>query len=155
MSLRKPTSSQTVRSAAAGSWLALLAATTLGDAADTVRAEVRAEGLAGDGVYRLIVQSYDSSDGQVPGRSSRPVGSAQRAVTADELKQGVQVNLIQFRSPTEQDRPVLVAWIEAGEPNLEFDGRTARPGPGSVYGSVKRGAGGDVVQISLKRKLGA
>ncbi len=155
MSLRKPTSSQTVRSAAAGSWLALLAATTLGDAADTVRAEVRAEGLAADGVYRLVVQSYDSSDGHVPGRSSRPVGSAQRAVTADELKQGVQVNLIQFRSPTDEDRPVLVAWIEAGEPNLEFDGRTARPGPGSVYGSVKRGAGADVVQISLKRKLGA
>ena len=155
MSLRKPTSSQTVRSAAAGSWLALLAATTLGDGADTVRAEVRAEGLAGDGVYRLVVQSYDSTGGQVPGQSARPVGSAQRAVTADELKQGVQVSLIEFRAPVHAERPVVVAWIEAGGPDLEFDGRTARPGPGSVYGSVKRAAGGNVVQISLKRKLEA
>jgi hypothetical protein len=146
------------RSAAAGSWLALLAATTLGDAADTVRAEVRADGLAADGVFRLVVQSYDaggSRQGALPGRSSRPLGSVQRAVTGDELRQGVQVNLIEFARGTETsgDRPVVVAWIEAGAPNLEFDGRTARPGPGSVFGSVKRGGGHETVQISLTRKL--
>lgn len=155
MALRKPSPRQTVRSAAAGSWLALLAAATLGDAADTVRAEVRAEGLADDGgVYRLVVQSYDSGTGGVPGPSLRPVGSAQRAVTADELRQGVQISLIEFRAPSEGEQPLVVAWIEAGQPDLEFDGRTARPGPGSVYGSVKRATGGDVVQISLKRRLG-
>jgi hypothetical protein len=155
MASRKSTPSQKVRSAAAaGSWLALLAAATLGDAADTVRAEVRADGLANDGgVYRLVVQSYDSATGGVPGPSRRPLGSVQRAVTADELKQGVQVNLIGFRAPSEREQPVVVAWIEAGEPDLEFDGRTARPGPGSVYGSMRREDGGNVVQISLKRRL--
>lgn len=145
---------------AAGSWLALLAATTLGDAADTVRAEVRADGLAADGVYRLVVQSYDTSHGVVPDRTSRPLGSVQRAVTAAELRNGVQVNLIEFTRPADgsahssADRPRVVAWIEAGAPNLEFDGRTARPGPGSVYGSVKRQPGREV-QISLTRKLEA
>ncbi len=49
MATRKLPKSRTARTAAAGSWLALLAATTLGDAADTLRAEVRAAGLSGDG----------------------------------------------------------------------------------------------------------
>jgi hypothetical protein len=156
MSARKALPSRVSRSAAAGSWLALLAATTLGDGADTVRAEVRADGLAADGVYRLVVQSYDTSHGTVPDRSSRPVGSVQRAVTADELRHGVQVQLLEFTRPAGAvagaEKPVVVAWIEAGAPNLEFDGRTARPGPGSVFGSAKRQAGRDV-QISLTRKL--
>jgi hypothetical protein len=47
----------------------------------------------------------------------------------------------------------VVAWIEAGGPDLEFDGRTARPRLGSVYGVVKRGARQDVVQISLDRMV--
>ncbi len=152
MSARKSLPSRVSRSAAAGSWLALLAATTLGDAADTVRAEVRADGLAADVVYRLVVQSYDKGHG-VPDQSARPVGSTQRAVTADELRHGVQVNLLEFARPSsDAAKPVVVAWIEAGAPNLEFDGRTARPGPGSVFGSVKRLAGREV-QISLTRKL--
>lgn len=49
--------------AAAGSWLALVAATTLGHAADTLQADIRAKGL-GDGAYRLVVQSYDEAGGQ-------------------------------------------------------------------------------------------
>ncbi len=48
--------------------------------------------------------------------------------------------------------PLVVAWIEAGEPDLEFDGRNARPTRGSVYGIVKRDATQGVVQISLDRK---
>jgi hypothetical protein len=148
--------SRTVRSAAAGSWIALLAATTLGDAADTLRAEVRADGLSDDAPYRLVVQSYDASHGRVPGPGARPVGSAQRAVTADELRQGVRVDLLELRqsaSAPDTDSPVVVAWIEAGEPDLEFDGRTARPAPGSVYGMAKRSANQDCVRISLNRKL--
>ena len=157
---RKPASPRLSRSAAAGSWLAILAATTLGDGADTVRAEVRADGLAADGVYRLVVQSYETSRGAVPDQSSRPLGSLQRAVTADELRHGVQVNLIEFARTAAggagtagETQPRVVAWIESGAPNLEFDGRTARPGPGSVFGSVKRQ--GRDVQISLTRKLQA
>ncbi len=140
------------RTAAAGSWLALLAATTLGDAADTLRAEVRAAGLAGAGNYRLVVQSYDAT-----GRDARPVGSIQRSVSADELRHGLHVNLLELRKQAaapgpEVQSPMVVAWIEAGEPDLEFDGRTARPSPGSVYGVVKRAATQGVVQISLDRK---
>src|SRR5271166_3408664 len=97
MSSRKALPSRGSRSAAAGSWLALLAATTLGDAADTVRAEVRADGLSHGGRYRLVVQSYELSHGAVPGPTSRPVGSTQRAVTADELREGVQVDLLELR----------------------------------------------------------
>jgi hypothetical protein len=156
MAMRKPTPVQITRSVAAGSWLALLAATTLGSAADTLHAEVRAPGFADDGAYRLVVQSYDASDGPVPGPDARPVGSVQRAVTADELRQGVHVDLLELRegaTASHTDSPVVVAWIEAGEPNLEFDGRMARPAPGSVYGVAKRTAKQGGVQISLNRKL--
>jgi hypothetical protein len=157
-STRVQLKSRTMRTAAAGSWMALLAATTLGDAADTVHTEVRAEGLRGlsDRAYRLVVQSYDASDGSVPGLDVRPVGSLQRAVTVDELKQGVHVDLLELRPAMPGDRtdsPVVVAWIEAGEPDLEFDGRTARPAPGSVYGVVKRDAKKDVVRIRLDRTI--
>jgi hypothetical protein len=136
--------------------MALLAATTLGDAADTLHAEVRAVGLAEDAAYRLVVQSYDATDGRVPGRYSRPVGSLQRAVTAAELRQGVHVDLLELRDAapaSSADTPLVVAWIEAGEPDLEFDGRAARPQPGSVYGVARRTARHDTVQISLNRKV--
>jgi hypothetical protein len=151
MATRKTPRLRNARSAAAGSWLALLAATTLGDAADTLRAEVRASGLADGGNYRLVVQSYDAT-----GRDARPVGSMQRSVSAEELRQGVHVNVLELRQAAtpspELQSPLVVAWIEAGQPDLEFDGRTARPSPGSVYGVVKRNATQGVVQISLDRK---
>lgn len=145
------------RAAAAGSWLALLATTTLGDAAGALHAEIRADHLA-EGEYRLVVQSYDTTDGPLPGRSARPVGSAQRAVTARELRTGVRVDLLELGERTaasSAERPVVVAWVEAGEADLEFDGRAARPGPGSLYGVVKRPAKRDLVQISINRKIAA
>jgi hypothetical protein len=155
---RQQNRGRTTRSATAGSWLALLAATTLGDAADTLRAEVRADGLSEGGIYRLVVQSYDQSEGLVPHEDARPVGSAQRAVTADELRIGVQVSLLELRQRAAARgvrAPLVVAWIETGKPDLEFDGRKARPAPGSVYGVVKRSAEQDAVQISLNRKVAA
>jgi hypothetical protein len=130
----------------------LVAATTLGEAVDTLRAEVRADGLS-DGDYRLVVQSYDKR-----GRRARPVGSAQRSVTADELRAGVKVRVIALRERAAEvptDSPYVVAWIEAGGPDLEFDGLTARPRPGSVYGVVRRAASQDAVLISLNRTLAA
>ena len=157
MASRKHPPTKRTRSVAAGSWLALLAATTLGDGADTLHAEVRANGVR-DGAYRLVVQSYDATDGRVPGRDARPVGSLQRAVTADELRHGVHVNLLELREPSVEstsERPVVVAWIERGEPNLEFDGRTARPRPGNVYGVTRRDGRQDGIQISLNRTLAA
>lgn len=133
--------------AAAGSWLALLAAATLGDGASTVHAEVRADDVR-EGAYRLVVQSYDRAG------AARPVGSIQRTVTADELRNGVHVNLVELRgshAATGGTKPVIVAWIEAGGPDLEFDGLTARPQPGSSYGVASRPAQQDVARISLNR----
>ncbi len=150
MATRRSPNLRKARSAAAGSWLALLAATTLGDAADTLRAEVRADGLSSGGMYRLVVQSFDATGGD-----ARPVGSMQRSVTADELRNGVHVNLLELRQPAahaQQQSPLVVAWVEAGQPDLEFDGRNARPSPGSVYGVVKRAATQGILQISLNRK---
>jgi len=142
----------------AGSWMALLAATTLGvDGANTVRAEVRADAdLADSREYRLVVQSYDGSHGRAPSFRVRPVGSYQRAVTAAELRRGVKVSLVELRqdAAVENDGAV-VAWIEAGKPDLEFDGRTARPGPGVMQGLARRAAGDAAVQIRLTRKAAA
>jgi hypothetical protein len=139
--------------------MALLAATTLGvDSAKTVRAEVRADaGLAEASEYRLVVQSYDARDGKVPGARARPVGSLQRAVTAAELRRGVHVNLVELRqnAAVDNDDGAVVAWIEAGKPDLEFDGRTARPRPGSMYGQARRGPGEASVHIRLSRKAAA
>jgi hypothetical protein len=145
-----------VRSAAAGSWLALLAATTLGDAANTLRAEVRANVGPSDGaMYRLVIQSYDKSDGAVPGRDARPIGSMQRSVTAEELRQGVHVNLLELRDAlppgAQGQKPLVVAWIDTGAADFEFDARRARPGRGNVYGVASRDARQDAVQIRLDR----
>src|SRR5579862_3349437 len=97
MGMQKGSKKARVRSAAAGSWIALVAATTLGDAPNALRAEVRANGLADGETYRLVVQSYDAGGAQVPDQYARPVGSLQRAVTADELRHGVHVSLFEFR----------------------------------------------------------
>lgn len=152
MASRKRTPKGMTKTAAAGSWLALLAATTFGNGADTLHAEVRAKGLTLGGAYRLVVQSYDQVAAGLPAAAARPVGSLQRAVTADELRDGVSVNLLELRGTAgEAAAPLVVAWIEAGDPDLEFDGRTARPRPGSMYGSVRRAAKQDAVHISLDR----
>jgi len=64
----------------------------------------------------------------------------------------VKVNLLELRgSAGEAAAPLVVAWIEAGAPDLEFDGRQARPQRGSIYGSVRRAAKQDAVRISLDR----
>ena len=149
----RPAATRTSRRAAAGSWLALLALTTLGDGADTLRAEVKATAVR-PGPFRLVVQSYDGSGRALPGPDSRPVASTQRAVTADELRRGVQVDLVEMRADlteAEAAKPMVVAWIEAGHPDLEFDGLTARPRPGSMYGLVRKSAGTSEVHIELDR----
>ena len=145
---------------ASGSWIALLAATTLGvDGANTVRAEVRAdEDLVESRDYRLVVQSFDSGEGDCPSVGARPVGSYQRAVTAAELRSGVKISLVELRKSSSGMRPNdgnVVAWIEAGKPDSEFDGRTARPRPGSMFGLARKPSGATAVQIRLTRKVAA
>ena len=120
---RENRKSKRASAAGAASWLALVAVTSLGGAyAETVRTEIRLprEARAGTGRYRLIVQSYDSlgQASAIPA-SAQPRGSAQRAVTADDVKKGVRVDLIEIgkqRSPSGQPG-VVVAWVEPGEPD--------------------------------------
>jgi len=138
--------------------MALLAATSLGvDGAKTVRAEVSAdEGLVESHDYRLVVQSFDESEGKPPSLRARPIASYQRAVTAAELRTGVKVSLVELRNGSAgQNDGAVVAWIEAGKPDLEFDGRMARPLPGSMYGLARRASDTSPVQIRLTRKAAA
>lgn len=129
-------------SAAVGaSWMALVAATTIGlGHLDRVRAEVSADtGALGAGGsrYRLVVQSYPRESlaaDRVPSSRQKPLASAQRSVTAEELSRGVAVDVLRLGEALDPSQ-VIVAWIEQGEADLEFDGAEARPGANSLYGA--------------------
>lgn len=128
-------------SAAVGaSWMALVAATTIGlGHLDRVRAEVTADkaSLGADGRYRLVVQSYARSSvpaGHLPRLGQKPLASAQRSVTAEELSRGVAVDVLRV-GEAEDPSQVIVAWIEKGEADLEFDGAEARPGATALIGT--------------------
>ena len=147
------------------SWMALLAATTVGVGHfASLRAEVSVGGMpkAGGAAagYRLIVQSYDSRelgrDG-LPMQQARPLAATQRAVTVEELEQGVGVDVLHVGNDgLGRVSPVVLAWAEAGQPDLEFDALTARPGPGAVFGTsrVLRRLGGRPARVVLERRLG-
>lgn len=147
-----------VGSAAAGaSWMALLAVTTLGAASlERMRAEVSAPDLAAatSAGYRLIVQSYAAGsvdENQLPSAGQKPLASAQRAVTAEELALGVAVDVVQIDEATAGARaPVIVAWLEHGAPDLEFDAMRARPSREAVYGTAQTAGG--AAQIVLRRQ---
>jgi hypothetical protein len=154
---RKQRSSVVSSAAAGASWMALLAATSLGAVSvERMRAEVSARDLVaptGAG-YRLIVQSYARESvgaDQLPSAGQRPLASAQRAVTAEELAQGVAVDVLQIDQARPQEQaPVIVAWIEHGAPDLEFDALRARPSRGAVYGVAQTSAGS--AQVVLRRQ---
>jgi hypothetical protein len=127
-------------SAAVGaSWMALVAATTIGlGQLDRVRAQVSTDSASlASGRYRLVVQSYSPEsvrDGMLPGARQKPLASAQRSVTAEELSRGVAVDVLRVGEALGPS-PVIVAWIERGEANLEFDGAEARPSETALFGS--------------------
>jgi len=125
------------------SWVALVAATTLGIAGvQRVRAAVSADPRElGDAVegYRLIVQSYAPSSigsGQLPGGRTRPLASTQRAITAAELARGVAVDMVglESHSTPSGEAPVIIAWVERGRADLAFDGFESRPAADAFYG---------------------
>jgi hypothetical protein len=125
------------------SWVALLAATALGVAGvQRVRAAVSADpkdlGQSRDG-YRLIVQSYAPSSlgtGQLPGGRSRPLASTQRAVTSEQLARGISIDMLglEATAPSSSEAPVIIAWVERGGADLDFDGFEARPAADAFYG---------------------
>ncbi|MEO8878505.1 MAG: hypothetical protein ABI461_23150 [Polyangiaceae bacterium] len=132
------------------SWMALVAATTLGPnaVAGTLRAQVKAQVPQNGDSYRLVVHSYDAArDGEVP-FNAKPVGSAQMSVTAMDLERGVDVNLVEVRSQGKTgSAPMVVAWLESGKPDLDFDGREARPNDQSIVGKGR--ADSDYVALTL------
>ena len=145
--------------AGSASWLALVAATSLGIAhAETLRTEVKLSrpALTSGGRYRLIVQSYDRLDrvSSIPS-FVRPRASAQRAVTADDLARGIRIDLIELmEKEVRAGQGVVVAWVEPGEADLEFDARRARPTPGSLFGVAEsNGDRQSSVEILLDRRL--
>src|SRR5687768_12803776 len=119
---RQSKASVVMTTAATGaSWMALLAATTIGIGnIQRVRAEVSANihaiGDSGTDAYRLIVQSYPRASlaqGALPGAKVRPLGSAQRAITLEELARGVSVDVVGVGETSAEDA-VVVAWVERG-----------------------------------------
>ena len=153
---RTPNTRSVVSSAAASaSWMALLAATSLGAVSvERMRAEVSAQDLAAatSAGYRLIVQSYASNSvavDQLPGANHRPLASMQRAVTAEELAHGIAVDVLQIDEHSGEEAPVIVAWLEHGAPDLELDALRARPSREAVYGVGQSSAGS--AQIVLRR----
>jgi hypothetical protein len=113
-----------------------------------VRARVRADVLDDTDGLRLVVQSYlpgQLASGVLPGALEKPVASTQRAVTAEELRRGVVVDMVQPSISSRETRPVLLAWLERGRPDLEFDARLARPLPGMLRGYARtRGTASDL-----------
>jgi hypothetical protein len=132
------------------SWLSLVAATTAGlGPSAMVRARVRANIADDDNSLRLVVHSYlpdQLKEGLIPSSVEKPVASAQRAVTSEELKRGVVVEMRQRTNVRQSvQRPVVIAWVERGKPNLAFDACLARPLPGMPQGSAKtRGSSVDL-----------
>ncbi len=131
------------------SWMSLLAAATLGVTnIDQLRARITTgEHVAGEGDLRLIVQAYDKRelDGRdLPQHGAQPRASSQRSITAEELRQGVDVSFLQFPAEDVSGESVVIAWVERGAPDLELDALEARPTQGAFYGTALAHSG-DIV----------
>ncbi|HWP04272.1 MAG TPA: hypothetical protein VNN72_00960 [Polyangiaceae bacterium] len=156
---KKPTRTRAAGTAGV-SWVALVAATTLGIAGvQRVRASVSADPreLGESGDYRLIVQSYAPSSigsGQLPGGRAKPLASTQRAITARELAAGVAVEVLGLESqPTVSgEAPVIIAWVERGRADLAFDGFESRPAKDAFYGVAAPASLANAASIVLKRR---
>lgn len=146
---------------AGASWLALLAATSLGvRSLGELRADVRVDATIDDGGdersgYRLIVQSYNRSElgsDQLPSAGARPTAAAQRSVTFEELRQGIRVNMVDVDGHGADS--CVLAWLEPGHPDPEFDPTTARPLSGAYLGVARHTARlGDTARVLLRRRV--
>jgi hypothetical protein len=138
--------------------MSLVAATTLGiGGVDQVRAHISAtEVVPEDGELRLIVQSYRRDTlnrDHLPRQSAVPLASIQRAITAEELHAGIDVSLLQLPTeglPTEgiPRDSIVVAWVERGVANLDYDALEARPREGAYYGVERHGDGNVVLNLA-------
>ena len=155
----KATARGAAKAAAGVSWLALVAATTVGvGSLHRVRAAVSVDARKlgrSDVGYRLVVQSYAPDSfrvGDLPVVRARPLGSTQRAVTREELERGIAVDVLGV-SASSADAPVIVAWVERGKPDLEFDALEARPSNDAFYGVAAAGSV-EATPVVLSRRIG-
>jgi hypothetical protein len=122
------------------SWTALLAATEWGvNSVGRRRVRIQQRVSSSEhGDLRLLVQCYRQSDtaGGRPRPYARPLGSAQRSVAAAQLASGMDVDMLHFESELEED-VVVVAWVEPGEADLEYDGLEARPANDTLFARVE------------------
>lgn len=134
---------------APSSWMDLLAATTLPDAkTGTVQAEIFGDLPMGTKPLRLIVQSRENGH-------SRVLGSFQRAVTREELCKGVRVRMVELRDAGAPASPShVIAWVEEGTPDLEFDARRAKPSTDAWVGEALA-VSSDVHIVVRREKLRA
>jgi hypothetical protein len=139
--------------ARSASWMSLLAAATLGvSGVNQLRARVSTGEHVGDGELRLIVQSYakDKLDGHdLPQEYAQPLASTQRSITAEELRNGVDVSVLQLPGEGAETDSIVVAWVEQGSANLDYDALEARPRDGAYYGVAQRSDG--AIELHLSR----
>jgi len=139
-----------------GSWLALLAAATLGAGAASVVAEVSLDDadrpLRGGAFHRVIVQVYPvASDGVI--RRCAPATSEQRIVSVDQLRRGIQVPLLGIEPARAAGASLaVVAWVAPGETHLDVDSFDARPDGCAVMGETRMSAGAESVEVTLQRR---
>jgi hypothetical protein len=124
---------------AGASWTALLADTSWGLSGlgrRRVRVRQRPASSASEAL-RLVVQSYRERDviAGRPGPYARPLASAQRAVSRDQLMHGIQLDLVHFEDHA--DDVVVIAWAEEGEADLDYDGLEARPPRAAALAAVE------------------
>ncbi len=125
----------------ADSWLGLVAATTKGvGERSRVRVSIRAAHPIKGDAFRLVVQSYAAPSHQPSGLSADSgtlVASMQRAVSPEELQLGLDLDVMHVGSNGDVPAEFLVcAWVEPGQPNLEYDAALARPSSGALRGSA-------------------
>lgn len=140
---------------AAVSWFSLVAATTAGiGPTATVRTCVKADVAEDLGELRLVVHSYlpeQLGERTVPSATDRPVSSTQRAVTAEELRQGVMIDVVQpVAVAGSEGAPVVVAWVERGRANLDYDALLARPTPGVPRGCAKARGSSEAMRATVE-----
>jgi hypothetical protein len=75
-------------------------------------------------------------------------------VTPADLVDGVRIDLIELGEEDARSERRVIAWVEPGEANLEFDARRARPTPGSFYGvAPSSNEASESVEIMLDRRI--
>ena len=123
------------------SWLGLVAATTKGvGEIGRLRVKIRATAPIQGESFRLIAQAYSASvlaHNRMLHDSDTPVASLQRAVSQDELRSGLDIDITHVGTACQDPSELVVfAWVESGQPDLDYDAALARPSNGALRGSA-------------------